>query len=341
MSQAAAGTGATESLKRKMARIGTHSGTFHCDEALGCFLLKQTDAFKDASIVRTRNPDVLKDLDVVIDVGGVYDPSTNRFDHHQRGFEEIFGHGFATKLSSAGLVYKHYGKQIVAALVGLPADHPDVHTVYLAVYKSFMEGIDAIDNGINQWDSDAPPKYLNNTHLSARVGRLNPDWNEDQSDDTSMQRFQKAMVLTGEEFLESVQYYAKSWLPARGFVKESLEQRFQIDPSGAVVKLTHYCPWKEHLHQLEEELGCQGQVLYVVYEDDREKKWRVQAMSAAPGSFQSRKPLPAAWRGLRDEELSAASGIPGGVFVHASGFIGGNATLEGAVEMARKALTLQ
>lgn len=74
-------------------------------------------------------------------------PGTNRFDHHQRGFEEIFGHGFATKLSSAGLVYKHYGKQIVAALVGLPADHPDVHTVYLAVYKSFMEGIDAIDNG--------------------------------------------------------------------------------------------------------------------------------------------------------------------------------------------------
>lgn len=34
---------------------------------------------------------------------------------------------------------------------------------------------------MNQWDSDAPPKYVNNTHLSARVGRLNPDWNEDSS----------------------------------------------------------------------------------------------------------------------------------------------------------------
>jgi hypothetical protein len=33
--------------------------------------------------------------------------------------------------------------------------------------------------GVNQWDSDAPPKYVNNTHLSARVGRLNPDWNQD------------------------------------------------------------------------------------------------------------------------------------------------------------------
>ena len=35
--------------------------------------------------------------------------------------------------------------------------------------------------GVNQWDSESGPKYVNNTHLSARVGRLNPDWNEDQS----------------------------------------------------------------------------------------------------------------------------------------------------------------
>lgn len=49
---------------------------------------------------------VLESLDAVLDVGGVYDPSRDRYDHHQKGFEEIFGHGFITKLSSAGLVYK-------------------------------------------------------------------------------------------------------------------------------------------------------------------------------------------------------------------------------------------
>jgi len=42
----------------------------------------------------------------VLDVGGVYDPSRHRYDHHQKGFSEVFGHGFNTKLSSAGLVYK-------------------------------------------------------------------------------------------------------------------------------------------------------------------------------------------------------------------------------------------
>lgn len=49
---------------------------------------------------------VLEGLDAVLDVGGVYDPIRDRYDHHQKGFQEVFGHGFTTKLSSAGLVYK-------------------------------------------------------------------------------------------------------------------------------------------------------------------------------------------------------------------------------------------
>ena len=59
-----------------------------------------------------------------------------------------------------------------------------------------------------------------------------------------------------------------------------------------------------------------------------------------PGSFESRKALPAEWRGFRDDQLSEVSGIPGCVFVHASGFIGGSQTYEGAVAMAKKALTM-
>ena len=67
-------------------------------------------------------------------VGGVYDPETDRYDHHQRGFEHMFGHGFATtKLSSAGLVYKHYGREVIANLLGWPLDHADLETVYLQV----------------------------------------------------------------------------------------------------------------------------------------------------------------------------------------------------------------
>lgn len=41
-----------------MKKIGTHNGVFHCDEALACFMLKQLPDYRDAEIVRTRNPDV-------------------------------------------------------------------------------------------------------------------------------------------------------------------------------------------------------------------------------------------------------------------------------------------
>ena len=71
-------------------------------------------------------------------------------------------------------------------------------------------------------------------------------------------------------------------------------------------------------------------------QDVRSQSWRVQAVGVAPDRFESRKALP--WRGMRDDELSAETGIPGCVFVHMSGFIGGNKTYEGALEMARAAL---
>lgn len=90
----------------KLTCIGTHNGTFHCDEALAVFLLRQTNTYRDADLKRSRDLKVLDTCDIVVDVGAVYDADKNKFDHHQRGFNQDFGHGFETKLSSAGLVYK-------------------------------------------------------------------------------------------------------------------------------------------------------------------------------------------------------------------------------------------
>lgn len=66
------------------------------------------------------------------------------------------------------------GKEIVRDLLGLPADSPNLDKVYLAVYKNFVEGLDAIDNGIMQYPGDEPARHISNTGLSSRVGRLNP-----------------------------------------------------------------------------------------------------------------------------------------------------------------------
>ncbi|XP_048346138.1 MYG1 exonuclease-like [Sphaerodactylus townsendi] len=152
-------------------RIGTHRGTFHCDEALACFLLRLLPAYQDAEIVRTRDSQLLLECDVVVDVGGEYDPQKHRYDHHQRSFGESMhslnvDKPWQTKLSSAGLVYFHFGSQILANRLGLKEEDPIVRVLHDKLYENFVEEIDAIDNGISQWDGE--PRYAMTTNVSAR-----------------------------------------------------------------------------------------------------------------------------------------------------------------------------
>lgn len=44
-----------------------------------------------------------------------------------------------------------------------------------------MEEVDAVDNGISQWE-EGEPRYVLTTTLSARVARLNPTWNQPDQD---------------------------------------------------------------------------------------------------------------------------------------------------------------
>ncbi|MBN3306282.1 MYG1 protein, partial [Amia calva] len=320
-------------------RIGTHNGTFHCDEVLACFFLRQLPEYKDAEIIRTRDPAQLAECDVVVDVGGEFDPKRHRYDHHQRSFCDSFSSlcpekKWVTKLSSAGLVYLHFGHRILAQLTQQEEGTPSLEVLYNKLYENFVEEIDAIDNGISQWDGE--PRYAMTTNLSARVGHLNPRWN-DKSQDTE-EGFKKAMEMVGTEFLDRVDFYQRSWLPARAQVEEAVRTRAEVDPSGEVVVLGQGgCPWKEHLFSLEEELAMETPIKFVLY-PDQSSQWRVQCVPAGLHTFQNRLSLLEEWRGVRDEALSSLSGIPDCIFVHASGFIGGNRTKEGALEMARRTL---
>lgn len=107
-----------KNLLSKMVKIGTHNGTFHCDEVLACSMLKLLPEFQNAEIVRSRDPKILAECDIVVDVGGEFNAETKRFDHHQKSFNEsvaslMEGKKWVTKLSSAGLIYVHYGKPII------------------------------------------------------------------------------------------------------------------------------------------------------------------------------------------------------------------------------------
>ncbi|KAH0550432.1 MYG1 protein C27H6.8 [Cotesia glomerata] len=320
--------------------IGTHDGCFHCDEALACFMLKQLPEYKNATVIRSRNKKILDPCDIVIDVGGEYDPSKHRYDHHMRDFKETASSvlkrddcPWDIKLSSAGLVYCHFGHRILKEMLPEVIEDADIHIIFKRVYDSLIKEVDAIDNGVPMFDAE--PKYRIVTNLSARVSRLNPEWNS-QGLDSDCQ-FAKAVELCGEEFRYFVESSARIWLPAREYVRQALEKRFEVDPSGEIFELQKSVLWKDHFFELEKSMNISPPIKYVIFKDN---SWRIQCIPVSLGSFITRLALPEEWAGLRDEELTRVSGIDGCVFVHTVRFIGGNETREGALAMAQKSLKL-
>ncbi|KAK1445145.1 metal-dependent protein hydrolase like protein [Babesia gibsoni] len=181
-------------------RVCTHSGSFHCDEVLAVSLLRLLPEYRDTEIIRTRDQTVIDTCDVVVDVGGVYDPERMRFDHHQPEFNVYFDDSHTvTRLSSAGIVYKHFAKRIFREHYGI-TDEETIDELYKAVYDNFIQAIDAIDNGVPI--ANPPLQYRITTDISSRVGRMNPSWVETDVDPNV--RFQEAMKLVLGEFSQCV-----------------------------------------------------------------------------------------------------------------------------------------
>lgn len=204
---------------------------------------------------------------------------------------------------------------------------------FLQIYRNFINELDAIDNGVPMFEG-GEPRYKISTHLSARIGKLNPSW-QDSSADVD-KHFQKAMAVAGSELVENVIEVACSWIAARDFVREALEDAKLIHPSGQILLLKTFCPWKVHLADLEKEYGVEGVPKLVIFNDG--SSWRVAGVPVSPSSFLGRKFLPTPWRGLRDDELCQMAEVKDLTFVHHTGFIGGAKTKEGAFAMAIKSI---
>jgi uncharacterized UPF0160 family protein len=75
-----------------------------------------------------------------------------------REFKETLGSlkpefPYDIKLSSAGLVYCHYGNQILKDMIG-PNNEGLLSILYKKMYENFIMEIDAIDNGVNMCDGE-------------------------------------------------------------------------------------------------------------------------------------------------------------------------------------------
>jgi len=184
-----------------MIVIGTHNGRFHADEVLACALL--TKIKPHIKIIRTRDREQLKVCDIVVDVGGVYDPSILRFDHHQPNCKAIFNdNNINIPLSSAGMVYKHFGhvmiENFIENVMKEEINGDIVCGVYNELYYKMFQEVDANDNGVSVASNESEIKYNYTQFL--HYGQLINAMNGNVSNDVEQYfNFMKAV-----EFADSV-----------------------------------------------------------------------------------------------------------------------------------------
>lgn len=251
--------------------IGTHSDSFHCDEVTAIAMLLYTEAFKNSIIVRTRVDSCFDKLDIVCDVGGIYDHAKKRYDHHQSTFGETWNNDKddISKLSSAGLIYRHYGKEVVKNICawqwGVTLSDEQVNKVYKKLYKKMIIEIDANDNGVDPAPKEHL-KYWSSSSLPSRVARCNPAWNC-KKEFTQHVQFKKALALVEEEILWGLRGIVLVHMPAYEVVKEAWDAREKFHSSGEIMFMDRWAPWKNYIFEIEEEESKKGLLKFMISKD--------------------------------------------------------------------------
>lgn len=245
-----------------MTTLVTHNGPFHADDVMATAiirLLAQREHGEIIEVVRTRDPGLIDQADIVVDVGGVYDSRIMSYDHHQPGGAGTRPGG--VQYASAGLVW----------LDCAPAFCPSEQAQQW-VDEHLIAPIDALDNGQGVREDGT-------LSFSSVLSWFNPGWNEVSDFDGAF----RAAVSVAELVLLRAVTYANGKAEADQLALSA----YLTAEDRSVVVLSQFHPWQEVLTGFIEPL-------YVVFPDSV-SGWRVQCVPVEAGSFESRKPLPEGW----------------------------------------------
>ncbi len=290
-----------------MQKVITHSGPFHADDVFAVASLQLHFGQENIEVIRTRDEAIMATGDIVVDVGAVYDPARQRFDHHQVG-APVRDNGIP--YAGFGLIWKHYGEQICNS-----------KTVAESVEKSLVFSIDAADNGVSLYQTTEIG--VSPTTVSDIVSLFNPIEGTTADQD---QAFLKAV-----DFARDILGKAIARAKAKELMKEIAHSVYQSSNDKEL--LIFDVPMSKSL------LIEYPEVKFIVSPDNpaSSQNWIATAIQAEYGSFALRQRFPEEWGGLRDDELAKVSGIADAVFCHKAGFLFVSKTREGALAAVEKA----
>lgn len=264
--------------------IATHHGAFHADDVLAVSLLR---AFVDplAQVVRSRSSQDWERADVVVDVGGVYDPSRRRFDHHQKDYQG--------PLSAAGMVLM-WLEESGQVDPGLAAD----------LRARLVEYVDDVDNGRVE-PKPGVPCFASMVQLCNQGAEELEDFDR---------RFDEA-VRIADLLVGGLRSEHQEREEARTVVRAAMDEAEQRQSN--LLRLHKYVRWKPAYFSMD---GEHHPTEFVIM-PGLDGSSRAIAIPPTEGSFGKKRPLPQAWAGLVDEELVQACGVQGARFCHKNCFI--------------------
>lgn len=293
------------SFFKKKKILVTHDGTFHADDIFATATISILEK-GNIKVIRTREQEWFQKGNYVYDVGGEYNPSRNRFDHHQKGGAGKRENGIP--YAAFGLVWKTYGENLCGS-----------KEVAEKIDQELVQAIDAHDNGVDIFTLKGEfvaPFLIENVFSAFR-----PSWKEPEEYDEPFM----LLVDFAKKLLVRKIKKTKDKLEAFSVVKKAYEEA----KDKRLIIFDESYPAGDLLMEYTEPL-------YVVM--PRGNTWRVGCIRKEKKSFENRKSLPVEWAGLRDEDMARASGVADAIFCHNGRFLAVAKSKDGAVALAEKAL---
>lgn len=296
-----------------ITHLVTHSGGFHADELLSSVIL--TRLHPAATLLRTRDKVWITPAEdrIIYDVGGDFDADAQIFDHHQRP-NPLREDG--QPYSSFGLIWAHYGREYLAAM---EVPEKDIEVIHASFDRGFVLPVDLVDNGaVNT--SEAGSLFSGMT-LPVLLESLKTvfDDREEGADDRAFM----AALPVARAFVEAQVKRKAAKLRAEDMVMAAIEAAGE----GRVLDLPMGMPFRAGV----EKAGA-DHLLFVVH--PRGEDWTLTTIRVGDDTFDNRADLPAAWAGLTDGALEAASGVAGAKFCHNGRFIAVANSREAILKMA-------
>jgi uncharacterized UPF0160 family protein len=273
--------------------VAVHGGLeFHADEALGLALLCVLSG-AEITWTRTRDPKVLAEADLRVDVG------EGLLDHH--GARAEAGVAACSRVFALLRNSRTQPREVWEALAPV------------------VEATAATDTGVagsvnvNPW-----------VHAACQAARA-----RGEDADAAFAKVVSGMTTFVADLVEAAQAAAKAKAAAEREMDERGDAPIVVFSAASRLADVKKMMW-------EKKRSC---IYFISPESDSD--WRVlcAADPEKPYSpFNSRRPIPAKFRGLRGVSLDEAAGTTGGIFCHAAGFTAGFATRAAAFQFAQACL---